>query len=180
MTDPKMVPESDLIALKEGHKTALDDLGKTHAGEITKLGEEHTSTVEGLNTQVRTGTEDASRLRATVTELEEKVTNSNATGEEIKAVKVQLETAQASLKEAQETLATDLRSRLTGEFQIKGEALEGKTVSELTVIRDALSASRGPNAKDYVGSGGGGGGGEKTTGREKIHEGLEAGELKAT
>ncbi|KKN47222.1 hypothetical protein LCGC14_0665110 [marine sediment metagenome] len=180
MSDDDMVPKSDLIALKESHKTALGDLEKTHEEAITKLGDAHTSTVEGLNTQVRTGTEELGRARATVAELEEKVTNSNATGEEIKTVKGELKTAQKSLQDAQDSLAGNLRDRLIGEFSINEKALEGKSVSELTVIRDALSASRGPNSKDYVGSGGGGGGDKKTTGREKVKEGLEAGELKAT
>ncbi len=180
--DPKMVPESDLIALKESNKTALEELKTGHASEITELGNTHTSTIEGLNTQIRTGSEDGSRLRATITELEEKVSNGSATGDELTKVKGELKTASASLKEAQETLAGDIRTRLIGDFQINEKALEGKTVSELTVIKDALAASGKPKSGSYVGSGGSGGGGDdkKTTGADKVREGLEAGDLRAT
>ena len=65
-----MVPKSDLIALKESHTKTLGELTKTHEAAVTSLGEEHTSAVEGLNTQIRTGTEEIGRTRDTITDLE--------------------------------------------------------------------------------------------------------------
>lgn len=179
MTDDKMVPEKDLIALKESHGKALDSLRTDHAVEITKLTGEHTSTAEGLQSQIKTGSEDASRLRATIAELEEKGTNHTSTAEELKGAKGELKTAQGSLRTLQDTVAGDLRTLLTGEFKIPEEALKEKTLSELTVIKDALAATRKPESKQYT-AGGGSGGDPATTGRSKVKQGLEAGDLKAT
>lgn len=180
MTDPKMVPESDLIALKESHKTALADLGTTHTGEISKLGEEHTSTLEGLQGQVKVGTDELVRVRATIKDLEEKGSTHTATSEELKAAKDELKTSKASLKTLQETVATDMRTGLIEGYGVKEEALKDKSVAELTVIKEALSSTGGTKSKQYTSAGGGGGGGEKTSGREKVKAGLEAGDLKAT
>ena len=171
-----VVPKSDLIALKEGHVKALGELTKTHEDAITSLGSEHTSAVEGLNTQLRTGNEELGRTRATVTKLEEDAQGHSSIVEELKTSKTSLKTAEGSLKTLQETVATGLRSRLEKDFKIVPEALEGKSLSELTVIVDALSKSGGPNSKDYTG-GGGGGEPKPKTGRDKVREGLAAGEL---
>ncbi len=179
MTDD-MVPKSDLIALKESNTKALGEQTKTHEEAITALGTEHSSAIEGLNTQVRTNTEELGRARATVKELEEASTSHDTTKEELAASKKELKTAQDSLKGAQEALAVDLRKTLTGRFKISEEAVKDKTVTELTTIRDALAGSSGPSSNDYTAGGGGGGAGGKTTGKQKIAEGLAAGELKAT
>lgn len=179
MTDPKMVPESDLIALKESHTRVLGDLRTEHAGEITKLTGEHTSTAEGLQSQLKTGTEELSRQRATIAELEEKGTNHTSTAEELKGAKGELKTAKDSLKALQDNVSGDLRTRLTGEFKIPETALEGKSLAELTTISDALSATRKPESSQYT-AGGGSGGEPAKTGREKVKQGLEAGDLRAT
>lgn len=177
--DPKMVPESDLIALKTSQGKVLEDLRTEHAGEITKLTGEHTSTAEGLQSQVKTGAEELSRVRATIAELEEKGTNHTSTAEELKGAKVELKTAKDSLKALQGTVSGDLQTRLTGEFKIPEKALEGKTLDQLTTIMDALAATRSPNSKQYT-AGGGSGGEPAKTGRERVKQGLEAGDLKAT
>ena len=175
-----MVPKSDLIALKEGQTKALGELTRTHEAAVTSLGEEHTSAVEGLNTQIRTGTEELGRARATVSELEEKGKTHETTVVELTASKKDLKTAQDSLKAVQDSLAGDLRKTLIGQYKIKEEAVKDKTVAELTTIRDALSGRSGPNSKDYTAGGGGGGPGEKTTGRQKIKQGLDDGDLRAS
>ena len=177
MADPKMVPESDLIALKASHKTALEEIGTTHTGEITTLTEEHTGKVAGFQSQIKTGQDELSRQRATIGELEDRVNGNTSSADDIKALKVELKSATDSLKSSQETLATDLRTRLTGDFKIPEKALEGKTVSELTVIRDALAATRTPESKNYT-AGGGSGVDPPTKPRDKIKQGLEAGDLK--
>ena len=179
MTDDKMVPEKDLIALKEGQVKVLADLRTEYAGEITKLAGEHTSTSEGLQSQIKTGTEEASRLRATVAELEEKGTNHTSTAEELKGAKGELKTAKDSLKALQGNVSDGLRTRLTGEFKIPETALEGKTLDQLEVIMEALAATRSPQSSQYT-AGGGSGGEPAKTGRDKIKQGLAAGDLRAT
>ena len=172
-----MVPKSDLIALKEGHTKTLGELTKTHEDAITSLGTEHISAVEGLNTQLRTGTEELGRARATVTKLEEEATSHSTVTEELETSKTSLKASEKSLKALQDTVATGLRSRLENDFKIVPEALKDKSLSELTVIVDALSKSGGrPNSKNYT-SGGGGGESKPQTGRDKVKEGLAAGEL---
>lgn len=189
MTDPKMVPESDLIALKESHAGEITKLTETHEGAVTKLTEghdsalaslktEHTGKADGLQSQVTTATEELSRLRAEKTQLEEANKNGTATVEELKGIKVELKTAQDALTVAQEAQRTDLRTQLMGDaFKIQEKALEGKTVAELTLIRDALVGSRSPNSQQYTG-GGGSGEPPATTGRMKVRQGLAAGDLK--
>ncbi len=179
MPDDKMVPESDLIALKEGQTKALGDLRTEHAGEITKLTEGHTSDAEGLKSQVKTGQDELTRVRATVAELEEKGTNHTSTADDLKGTKVELKTARDSLKSLQDTVSKGLQERLIGEFKIPDKALEGKTLDQLTTIMDALAATRSPNSSQYT-AGGGSGGEPAKTGREKIKQGLEAGDLKAS
>lgn len=175
-----MVPKSDLIALKESQTKALGELGTKHTEAITSLGEEHTGIIDGLNTQIRTGTEELGRSRATITELEEKGKTHETTATELETSKKELKSAQDSLKASQETLATDLKGTLITNFKVAEKALEGKTVTELISIRDVLAKSASPNSNNYVAGGGGGGSDKKTTGKQKITEGLEAGELKAT
>ncbi len=178
MTDTEMVPKSDLIALKESQTKVLEALRTEHAGEVTKLTGEHTSTAEGLTSQVKTSTEELSRLRANIAELEEKGTNHTSTAEELKGAKGELKTAKDSLKVLQDTVSKDLQARLTGEFKIPDKALEGKTLDQLTTIMDALAATRSPNSSQYT-AGGGSGGEPAKTGREKVKQGLESGDLKA-
>ena len=181
MADPKMVPESDLIAakesLKESHAGEISKLTETHEAAITDLNKEHTGLSDGLQSQLRTATEDASRLRATNTQLEEANKNGTATAEELKGLKNQLKVAEDTLSTTMETVAKDLRSGLIDEFKIQEKALEGKTVAELTVIKDALATTRGPDSRQFTG-GGGSGGTPVKTGRALIREGLDAGNLK--
>ena len=177
MTDDKMVPEKDLIALKESQTPALETLRTEHSGEITKLTEEHTSAVDGFQSQINTGTTDASRLRATIAELEERVNGSASTADKVKGLQAELKTANEGLKSSQDALASDLRTRLTEDFEIPEEALKDKPVSDLITIRDALASTKKPRSNQYT-TGGGAGGEPPTKPREKIRQGLEGGDLK--
>lgn len=179
MSDDDMVPKSDLIAIKESGSKALGALKTEHASAITSLGEEHTSALEGLNTQIRTSTEELSRSRATIADLEEKGNTHNTTVGELETSKKELKLAQTSLKASQDALAGDIKGTLNKVFSIPEKVLEGKTVAELTVIRDALAATKESSSNNYTAGGGGGGADKKTTGAQKVKEGLEAGDLRA-
>ncbi len=178
MDEPKMVPESDLVALKESHKSELEKVGTEHASAIDILKGEHSTASAGVQSQLNTATTELSRVRAAAAQLEEAGKNHATTVEEMTGLKAELKTAQDNLKGANENLAVNLRDGLKEEYGIQDGALEGKTVAELTVISDALKTTRGPDSKKYTSGGGSGGGSTQQTGREKIAAGLEGGELR--
>ena len=188
MVDPKMVPESDLIALKESHATEITGLKESHATALTTAEETGATALEtlkgelgkettGLHSQVTTAQEELSRSRATVTQLEEAGKTNTATTEKLTEAQGELKTANANLKIAEEGLATNLRTQLTGEFHIPEKALEGKTPAELNLILGTLAATRTPGSNSYT-AGGGSGGSQPQTARQKIAAGLEGGDLK--
>lgn len=188
MADPKMVPESDLIALKESHATEITGLKESHATALTTAEESHATVLEtantdhgkettGLQSQVSTAQEELSRLRATNVQLEEAGKTNTATSEEVTKLTGEIKTANANLKKAEDGLATNLRTQLTGEFHIPEKALEGKTPAELNLILDTLAATRTPGSNNYT-AGGGSGGSTPQTARQKIEAGLKGGDLK--
>ncbi len=178
MADPKMVPESDLIALKESHSAALAKATETHESALETLKTEHTGFSGGLQSQIRTAQEELSRLRAANAQLEDAQTNHSSTAEELTGLKVELETAKKGLRAATETLETNIRGQLTGEFNIPEKALEGKNVEQLSVIREALLAVRSPDSRKFT-AGGGTGGEPPRSPRQKIQAGLEGGDLQS-
>ncbi len=175
--DPKMVPEKDLIAVKESHTKEIETLTTTHTSELETAKGEHGSAVDVLNSKIVTASEELSRLRATNTQLEEVGKNHTSTVEELTEAKSQLKEAQAASKGALDSLASTYRVQLMAEpFGIPEAALEGKTIDQLQTIRDALLATRSVNSKNYT-IGGGGGDTKKIKPREMIAEGIKAGEL---
>jgi chromosome segregation ATPase len=189
MADPKMVPETDLIALKESHagemeavkrehSTALTTAEATQATVLETAKGEHGKETAGLQSQVNTSQEELSRLRATVAQLEEGSKNHTATAEQVKGLQGDIKTANANLKIAEDGLAGNLRAQLTGEFKIPEKALEAKTPAELKLILDTLAATRVPGSNSYT-AGGGSGGSTPTKPAEKIKAGLAAGDLQS-
>ena len=175
--DPKMVPESDLIAVKEGHTKEIETLATTHSSELETVKGEHGSAVDVLNSKIVTANEELSRLRATNTQLKEVGEGHTSTVEELTEAKSQLKEAQTASKSALDSLSSTYRDQLMAEpFGIPEKALEGKTIDQLQTIREALLATRSANSKNYT-IGGGGDDTKKMKPREMIAEGLKAGEL---
>lgn len=178
MDDPEMVPKSDLIALKESGAKALEELTKSHATALESAGTEHVEKVRTSESKAKTAEEETTRLRATVTTLEEASKNHASTATERDELQGKVTAAEKELKDANEGLRGQYADQLTAGYGIPESALKDKTVADLKTILDTLKQSRSPNSRDYTADGGSGGDSPKTTGREKIASGLEGGELR--
>jgi alanyl-tRNA synthetase len=178
MDEPKMVPESDLIALKESHARETEELTTKHATALEAAGAEHVEKVKTSESKAKTAEEELTRLRATVTTFEEASKNHASTAQERDELKGKVTIAEKALKEAEDGLRGQYADQLTAGYSIPESALKDKTVAELKTILDTLKQTRSPNSRDYTAGGGSGGDPPKTTGREKIAAGLDGGELR--
>ncbi len=178
MDDPKMVPESDLIALKESHTKEVEELKTGHATELETAGTEHGTKSAALESKAKTAEGELTRLRADNSRLEEAGKTHASTAEERDGLKTEIEASKKTLKAAEENLRLNLADQLTAGYRIPESALKDKTSDELGGILDVLKKAKSPNSNDYTPGGGSGGTSPKQTGREKIGAGLEADELR--
>ncbi len=155
---PRMVPESDLIAVKQGYESRL-------------------ATTEA---ELRTSRTEAARLQASVTTLTESARQHATTAQE-------LDKARADLTEAQKATGTitgrlvDLRREQIKVLapKLTDEALQKwATVEQLDLALEAIKSSGGPasGSSQYT-TGGGGDASPPMSGKAKVRVGLEAGEL---
>lgn len=177
MDDPKMVPETDLIAVKEGHAKEVEELKAGHVTELATAGTESGEKLKASESKAKTSEEEATRLRATVSQLEESGKTHASTVEERDGLKTEVETGKKALKEATDGLRQNYIDQLTAGYGIPDSALKDKSVTELRSTLDILKVSRSPNSRDYT-AGGGTGDSKPQTGREKIAAGLEGGEIR--
>jgi len=176
MDEPKMVPETDLIALKESHGKTIEELKAGHVTELATAGTESGDKLKTSESKAKTSEEEATRLRATVSQLEESGKTHASTVEERDGLKVEAETNKKALKEATDGLKQNYMDQLTAGYGIPDSALKDKSVTELKSTLEILKVSRSPNSRDFT-TGGGSGGEPPKTGREKISAGLEGGDL---
>lgn len=177
MTDPVMVPESDLIALKESHGKEIEGLKTGHVNELATAGEEHGKKYSTLESKSRTSDEELTRLRAANTQLEESGKTHASTVEERDKLKTENTAAKAAQKEAEDGLKQNVIDQLTAGYGIPDSALKDKSVGELKSTLEILRQSRSPNSRDYT-TGGGSDGEPPKTGRDKIKAGIEAGDIR--
>jgi chromosome segregation ATPase len=177
MDDPKMVPESDLIALKESHATAIKDLETGHTSATETATAEHDEKSKVLESEVKTARGELDRLRADNSRLEEAGKTHASTTEERNGLKEEIEAGKKTLKEAEDGLRSNLADQLTAGYGIPESALKDKTAAELGQIFDVLKKAKSPNSNQYT-TGGGSGGEPPKSGRDKIKAGLEGDELR--
>ena len=155
---PRMVPESDLIAVKQRYESRL----------------------ETTEAELRTSRTETARLQASVTTLTESANKHATTAQE-------LDKARADLTEAQKATGTitgrlvDLRREQIKILapKLTDEALQKwATVEQLDLALEAIKSSGGPapGSGQYT-TGGGSDTTPPASGRAKIRAGLEAGEL---
>ncbi len=135
---PKMVPESDLLAVKAAKE-----------GLQTKLTEATTTLSEATN--------KLSVVEARESELKDKLTLTTADAEELKRVKPELETAQTAVKNLTGKVLDGRRKLIAGSFGIPIASLEEKTLEQLDNYEEALKAvSAQKGTGNYaIGAGGG-------------------------
>ena len=166
---PKMVPESDLMAIKANLTQTVTDL-TTARGEIQTQKTEN----ERLTGLASTHQADATTAKARVAELTPLETQIADSVTKLGAEKARADAAESALSESQKGLL-DLRKRnLTEKYGVETEKLEGKTLSELATYEEALALvpANGSGRARFDGGGGGGGGGEKLSARQQLAQGL--------
>ena len=140
----KLVPESDLLAVKAGREGLQQKLQETEAAHKTQLS-------ELLNKQLI--------AEAKATELEEKYNSVSATAKELETIKPQLETAQNAVRSLGDRALEYRRKIVALTYNIPVATVENKTLEQLDSYEEALkavSASRGIG--NYAAGAGAGGG----------------------
>lgn len=137
----KMVPESDLLAVKaarEGLERKLQETESQYRTQVSELGTK------------------LSAAEAKAAELEAKYNTAASTLGELEVVKKQLETAQGSSRELETKALEYRRGLIAAHFNVPADTMKEKTMQQLDSFEEALrvvGASRG--AGNYAVGGGG-------------------------
>jgi hypothetical protein len=164
----KMVPESDLMAVKANLTQTVSDL-TTARGEIVTQEAEN----RRLTDLAATHQGDATTAKARIAELsplEAQIAESEKT---LGAEKARADAAVSALDGSQKDLLDLRKTNLKEQYGLEDGVLEGKTLSELVNYTEALALlpTNGKGRARFDG-GGGGGGSEAISARASIAAGL--------
>lgn len=154
----KMVPESDLIAVKKSLEGKVGELeGKL--SEAQRVASEH---YQNLVSERASGEDAKVQLR----NLQESV-------RVLDDLKTQLDASRTAGEEAINKLLDYRKSTLMTTYNVPKTTLDGKNQHELDVLEEALQLS-GARRGSGIDTGGGGGSSSTRTSREKILAGLDS------
>jgi len=155
--DKKMVPESDLMAVKE---TAKKDLGvlQSQLDEAKSQSDTHYTSL--LSTQA-----ERDKVTAELEELKKEV-------EQLRPLSADKEGLTKQIKEMEKTLLDVSVKRLAQVYKVPEDKLQGKTLAELNAIEEAFKLT-GREAGRFDIAGSAIGAGEGLSAREKVKRGLE-------
>jgi predicted RNase H-like nuclease (RuvC/YqgF family) len=144
----KLVPEADLMAVKNGAEKQVSD-----AVEAAK------ATISELKQKADTHYQEMLRERGSKEELGLKVKGLTSTVEELNTKLKDAGSSSEALKKAQEALLGLKKTRITELYpnMFKPEELNGKTEADLDTLETALKLVKGKAQTNYDGAGGGGG-----------------------
>lgn len=149
--EPKMVPESDLLAVKRSLSKDLKDAQKAFEEEKNNLISQLTETQQNLL-----------KAEAKVESLEEKQSQS-VDSNELTEAKSQLEAAQQSSKELAQQVLEYRRKLLSQSYGVAEDALAEKNLDQLGALEEALELTKTISNGNYAtGTGGGGSDGPET------------------
>jgi hypothetical protein len=134
----KMVPESDLLAVKAGKE-----------GLEKKLTEVETA----LKTKVSDTENKLFTAEAKIKQLEDQLKNVNLTSTELAAVKAKLEVAEKSVTTTTSLLLDYKRQSIAAKYNIPADTLKDKTADQLSLFEEALKAVVGSKGAS-LGTGG--------------------------
>ena len=154
----KMVPESDLIAMKKGLEGEVATL-KQQMEEAKKTADTHYQTILS---------ERASREAA-----ERKVQEIQPTASQLESTRAELATAKTSSEQLSKQLLDLHRNRLEEVYKVPKTSLEGKTTRELEIMEEALKLTGARGATGII-TGGNSSSTVQKSAREKIQSGLAA------
>ena len=160
----KMVPESDVMAVKEGARKELEGTKTAHTAEM--------NIAKG---EMSTAQNKLYAAEARVTELEGKLTETTNSAEELAKVKGDLVTAQGAVKGLEDKALEYRRRDLVTTYGIPADTVNEKTIAQLDSYEEALKAVHtAKGVGNYaIGSGGGGAPGEKLTPIEQAGQELK-------
>ena len=165
---PKMVKESDLLAIKANLTKTVDDLGvaRLEVTRLTDLAATHQSAATTAQAKV-----------AELSPLEQQIADSV---KNLGAEKARADAAVSALSTSQTDLLDLRKTNLTTKYGVEAEKLEGKTLAELANYEEALALiptnGTGGSLKGRLDGGGNGGGSETISARQSIAAGLSDGE----
>lgn len=159
VTEPKLVPEKDLLALKS--KAEGLEL------QLKEIVEKHQSALDAVTSKLYA-------TEASVKKLEEQLTESAKSGKDLTEVKTKLEAAEKRFGDLSNK-ALDYRKRLiVATFSISADVIKDKSLEQLDLYEEALkavTATRGVG--NYAAGGGTGGGAQVLKPRERIRAGFD-------
>lgn len=142
----KMIPERDLIAVKEGAKKELKDVRTAHKAEL-----------DSASTNLSETQQKLLQAEASVEKLEETAKQSSGSAEELEKVKTELVTAQKRSEELGTKALEYRRSIIVATYSIPADTIKDKTAEELDQFESALKAvSAAKGVGNYAVGGGGG------------------------
>ena len=153
----KLVPESDLLAIKKGLGEQLDR-AKAELEATKKAADDH---YQNLLTE-----------RASKEEIQKSLQTAQEAAKSLEQLKAELEAAKKGSEQSTKALLDFRRQYLINLYNVPKDAVEGKGQQELDSLEQALKivgAKRGSG----IDTGAGGGAKAPTTAREKITAGLE-------
>jgi len=124
---PKMVPESDLLAVKRGLEKAVTDAKASSAAEVAQL-------------TARVDTEHQSVLerQADIERLEKQLTESSANATKAEGLEASLKVATVERDKANDALLDVTKAKLAAQFNVPVDSLKEKTQEQLNTLEDAL------------------------------------------
>ena len=164
---PKMVPESDLLAVKN---SLGEKLTKAEQAAATAIAD-----AEAAKASLSEAQQSKYQLEARVTELETQVKDGTSSKEELERVKGDLTNANKSVEGLTTKVLESRRRELVATFSLNPEVVKDKTLEQLDSFEEALKAVAAAKGIGNFAVGGVTGGGQApTTGRQKMQAGFEA------
>ncbi len=145
----RFAKEDDLLAVKGSKETA--------EAKVKELESAQTTGNEAAKTEAETLRQGKLQAEAKVTGLEEKIAAGTATAAELTTMTADLVTAKKTGEEQGTKLLELQKTLIVGTFKVPVATVENKTLEQLEVYAEALTAVTGTKLGNYAAGGGGGG-----------------------
>ncbi len=151
-SDAKLVPESDLLAVKASKES---------------LQQKFNSTVDEHKKAISTVTDRAVAAEAKLKDLEEKYNQASASVTELQSAKQQLETAQQAVKDFESKALEYRRGYIAATYNVSADTIASKNLEQLGYFEEALKSVKGSRGIGNYAVGGGSGGATAETPMER-------------
>ena len=152
----KLIPESDLLAVKNRYEKDLTDI----RGSLTNLQSKYDQAFQESN-----------QLKASKSDLENQLSEARASSQEAETLRQRIAALEESKSSLEKTVLQTKRMSLAERHGFKDEDLKDYTPDQLSLLENALSKI--PNRRGSIDRGGGGSSNAPTSARDRIRLGLE-------